>query len=68
VAVEGGAVELRQAVDLSDVAVDAVADGDVDEAVIRAQRHCRLGTLLGKGVQACAGATTENDAQHRLWA
>lgn len=34
--VEGSRVELGEAVDLVDVAVDAVADGDVDEAVVPA--------------------------------
>jgi hypothetical protein len=66
VAVERRAVKLRQRVDLGDVAVDAVADGDVDEAVVGTQRHRGLGAALGERVQARARAAAEDDAKHRL--
>lgn len=64
--VERGRVELCQAVDLCDVAVDAIADRDVDQAVVGTQRHSRLSTLLGQGVQARASATTKDYAQYSL--
>lgn len=64
--VKGGRVELSEAVDLRDVAVQAVADGNVDESVVRAQGHSGLGTLLGQRVQASACTATKNDAEHGL--
>lgn len=64
--VEGRGVELREGVDLGHVAVDAVADRDVDQAVVGAQGHGGLGAALGQGVQAGASTTTQNDAQHGL--
>jgi hypothetical protein len=63
-AVQGGGVELREAVDLVDVAVQAVADGNINQAIVRAQGHSGLGTLLGQGVQTSAGTTAQNDTEH----
>jgi len=40
-------VELREAVDLVDVGVDAVGDWDVDQPVVGPQGYSRLGPLLG---------------------
>lgn len=65
-AVERRRVELREAVDLVDVAVDAVAHGDVDKAVVGTQRHCWLGACLGQGVEARASATAKDNAQDGL--
>lgn len=59
-------VELRERVDLGDVAVDTVADGDVDQAVVGAQRHGGLGAVLGQRVQPRARAAAEDDAQNGL--
>ena len=42
VPVERGRVELREHEDPSDLGVQAVADGNVDEAVFAADRHGRL--------------------------
>ena len=66
VAVEGGGVELGEAVDLDDVGVYAVGDGDVDQAVVGAQGHRRLGALLCQRVQPRPGAAAQDDAQHGL--
>lgn len=49
--VEAGRVELGQAVHFVDVGVDAVGDGDVNQAVVGAQGHSRLRPLLGQRVQ-----------------
>ena len=49
-AIEGGGVELGHDVDLVNAAVNAVADGDVNEAIIATQRHSGLGTLLRERV------------------
>lgn len=66
VAVEGCRVELREDIDLADVAVDAVADGDVDQAVVGTEGDRRLGALLGEGVEAGAGAAPQNDSEDTL--
>ncbi len=57
---------MREAVNLVDVAVEAVADRDINQAVVCAQRHSWLGTLLGEGVQTGARTTAKDDAQHSL--
>jgi hypothetical protein len=67
VPVERRRVELRQGVDLGHVGVDAVADGDVDEPVVGAERHRGLGAVLGQRVEARAGAAAEDDAEHGLF-
>ena len=59
--VERCRVELCQAVDLGDVAVDTVADWDVNKAVVCTQGHSRLSTLLRKRVQTAASTTTKNN-------
>ncbi len=41
--------------------VDAVGHGDVDEAVGTANGDGGLGAVLGEGVQAGAGAATQDD-------
>ena len=57
------AVELREAVNLVEGGVDAVGDGDVDEAVVRAEGNRGLRAGLRQGVQTRARATTEDDRQ-----
>ena len=64
VAVQRRAVELREAVNLVDVRVDAVGDGDVDQAVVRAERHRGLGAGLRQGVQTRTGAAAQDDRQN----
>mmetsp|Transcript_28085 Transcript_28085/g.61482 ORF Transcript_28085/g.61482 Transcript_28085/m.61482 type:complete len:326 (+) Transcript_28085:675-1652(+) len=66
VAVEGHGVELGEHVDLGDAAVEAVGHGHINQAVRATDGHRGLGALLGQGVQARAGATTEDDGQHGL--
>jgi hypothetical protein len=61
VAVQRFAVELGQHVDLADAAVDAVADRDVDQAVLAGDRHRRLGPFIGQGHQARALSAAENN-------
>lgn len=57
-AVQRGGVELREDVDLVDVAVEAVADGDVDESVVSAERNSRFGSLLGEWIETSSGTTS----------
>jgi hypothetical protein len=66
VPVQRGRVELGQAVDLVDVAVEAVADRDVNEAVVSAQWHSRLGALLGQGVKTRTSTSSQNNCQNSL--
>ena len=61
VAVERAAVELGQHEDAAELGVDAVADGDVDEAVLAAQGDRRLGAVLGQGEEPSAGAAAHDD-------
>jgi len=64
VTVERRRVELRKAVDLVDVGVDAVGHGDVDEAVVGAERNRGLGAGLRQGVEAGTRAAAKDDRQH----
>ena len=47
VPVQRSRVELRQQVDATETAVDAVGNGDVDQTVLARQRHGRLGAIPG---------------------
>ncbi len=67
-AIERLTVELRQRIDLVDAGVDAIADRNVDQAVVAAQGHGRLGTGEGEGLQTGAGAAAEDDGQNTLHA
>ena len=64
VSVERRGVELRQHEDPADAGVQAVADRDVDEAVLAANRHCGLRAPVGEGVEALALAATQDDRQY----
>lgn len=66
VAVERGGVELREAVHLVDVGVDAVGHGQVDEPVVGAEGNRGLGAGLGEGVQTGTRTTAEDDAEDVL--
>ena len=47
---QGRGVELRQDKDLVEARVEAVADRDVDEAVVAREGHRRLAAILGQRV------------------
>ena len=64
VVVERARVVLGQDDDVVDVGVDAVGQREVDDPVLAAERHGRLGALLGQDRQALAFATREDD-RHR---
>ena len=64
VAVERRRIELRQHEDPPDVGVHAVADGDVDQAVLAANRHGRLRAMLGEWKEPCAPAAAEDKREH----
>lgn len=57
-AVKRGGVELGEDVDLVDVAVEAVADGDVDEPVVSAEGNGGFGSLFGERVETSSGAAS----------
>merc|ERR1719247_4114841 len=59
-------VELGEAVHLVDPAVDAVAHGDVDEAVVRAEGNGGFRPLLREGVEPGSGASPQDDAEDGL--
>ena len=63
VAVEADAEELGEDVDAVAAAVDAVADGEVDEAVLAGHGHGRLAAQLRERVEARAAAAAEDEAQ-----
>ncbi len=64
VPVERRGIELRQHEDAPDAGVQAVADGDVDEPVLAADRHGRLGAAVGEGVEALALPAAQDDRQN----
>ncbi len=62
VLVQAGGVELREDVDAVQAAIDAVGDGDVDEAVLARHRHGRLGADLGEGIEPRALSAAEDQS------
>jgi hypothetical protein len=63
VAVERRGVELREDEDADDVRVDAVADGDVDESVLAAERDGGFRTQFSQWEEAGTLTAAENDRQ-----
>ncbi len=61
VPVEARGLELREDVDLVDLAVDAVGDGDIDEPVLARERHGGFGTVLRERQEPRAAAAAEDD-------
>ena len=61
VPVQRPAVELGEQEDPAEVGVEAVADGDVDQAVLARERHRGLGAVLGQREEAGAGAAAHDD-------
>ena len=55
---------LRQDEDAAEAAVDAVGQGEVDDAVEPAERHGRLGPVAGERFEPGALAAREDDGQH----
>ena len=55
------AVELREQEDALEAGVEAVADRDIDDAVLARERHGRLGSVLRQRIKSRAGASAEND-------
>lgn len=53
-AIQGGRVELSQAVDFIDTRVDAIGDWDVNKSVVGSKGNCWFSSLLGEGVEAAA--------------
>ena len=64
VVVQRAGVVLGQDDDVVDVRVDAVREREIDDPVLAAERHGRLGTLLGEDREALALAARE-DHRHR---
>lgn len=58
VSVQRCRVKLRQAVNLVDVAVDAVGHRDINQTVVRTQRNGRLRSFLRQRVQTRTRAAT----------
>src|SRR5581483_1168789 len=64
VAVQADAEELCQDVDAIQTAVDAIADRDVDEAVLAGDGDSRLGAQLRQRVQTGAASAAEDEAEY----
>ena len=64
VAVERRRVELRQHVDAFEAGVQAVAERNVDQPVLAADRHRRLRAMVREREQPRAAAAAEHDRQH----
>ena len=63
VLVQALGVELRQHENPADVGVQAVRDGDVDQAVLAGDGDGRLGPPVGEGEEPRAAASPEDDRQ-----
>lgn len=66
VAVQRCRVELGKDVDLGNVAVQAVANRNVDQPVVCSKRNRRLCPLLGKWVEPCPSSTSQYDPKNTL--
>jgi len=66
VTVQRCAVELGKDVDAAQFRVDAVGDGDIDEAILATEWHGRLRAVFGEGEKTTACSATHNDAQSVL--
>ena len=60
VAVQAHRLELREHVDLVDLAVDAVRERDVDQPILAGQRHGRLGAVGRQRQQPRAAPAAQN--------
>src|SRR4051812_46503073 len=68
VTVQAGGLELRQNVNLINLAVDAIGDGNVDESIFAAQRNSGLRAVRRQRQQPSAASTAQNqrhDVSHR---
>ena len=63
VAVEAAGLVLGQDEDLAQAAVDAVGQGEVDDAVQAAERDGRLGPVAGERLEPRAPAAGQDDGQ-----
>jgi hypothetical protein len=63
VAVEGQGLVLGEDVDLAQAGVDAVGEGDVDDAVVAAERDCRLGAIAGQWKEAFSGSSRKQNSK-----
>ena len=68
VAVERRGVELRQHEDPLEAGVQAVADRDVDEPVLAAERHRRLRAHVGERKEPRAASAAQDQGQHVIHA
>src|SRR5205807_5955834 len=63
VPVQADREKLRQHVDAIAAAVDAVADGDVDEAILAGDRHSRLAAEHGQRVEPAPTSAAEDETE-----
>ena len=64
VAMEGYRIELRQDRNAVDFGVDAVADGNVDQAILARDRHSRFGAHLRQRIKTGAASAAHDDSQN----
>jgi hypothetical protein len=62
VSMEADGVELCEHVDAADIAVDAVGDGDINEAILATEGDSGFGAVFGKREEACAFTSAEDQA------
>ena len=62
-AVERERFVLGEDVDVAEIGVDAVGEGDVDDAVLAGEGDGRLGAVAGKGEEPFAGTTGKQNAK-----
>ncbi len=60
------AEKLRQDVNAFESAVDAIAEGNVDESILAGDGHGRLTAVLGQRIQRRAASAAENEADNVL--
>ena len=64
VPVQTHAEKLRQHVDTADIAVDAVADGDVNQTILAGQGDSRFTAQFRQGIQPCAPTAAQDQGEN----
>jgi hypothetical protein len=59
--VKRGRIKLRQYIDPLDFRVDAVADGNVDQAILAGERNGGFGAKFSQRVEPGSGASAQDD-------
>ena len=64
VTIERSTIKLSQYIDLVDLRIDAIADGNIYKSKLTCQGNRWLGTHLGEGIEACSCSASKDNRQN----